>query len=406
MLWTHAPYVGGRGTKVERGGDAVATKPILINCLKLPFAKTLGVSHFALRLCGELSEACDLIFVVPDVAEFDVSPARPMVEEIAHAVVSADEADSSPSLKGDKAIEFRPHHFQERRFSEISIVICHDLHVFDIGWKYNNIERVRDDFRKNLLDAHAVVAEFPRTYYRLESVAGITLMNLYLTEAPLLLDTTRTSPINYDRTRDRVKLIFPGQFQRHKNHEVLIQALSEMNDEARSIELIFPGTSFADSHTDGLMDTVRRNGLEDSVVFAGRLTDGELKELYWKCDGVIVPSLAEGGAYVPLEAIAAGKPVAVNRIESAEQHLRAVGGDVLWFDASSPADTARALRELASVDVESWLAANRQARERISQLRWKHVADKWILLFRWLSGVSEKPRVQVGPSGWDIRYRT
>jgi glycosyltransferase involved in cell wall biosynthesis len=380
-------------------------KPILVNCQKVDFSQGLGVSHFTARLCSALRHDCRLIFVMPDIPAFEDSPARGTIEEAADDVVSFEAAARNRSLHGDSCIELLPHHFQEARFSDLSVIICHDLHVFDIGWKYNQVAKVRESFRSNLLAASVVLAYFPRTYYAVEAIADITLPSLFLIDSPLLLDTTR--PIDIDvreKHGSTAELIYPAQLQRHKNHGSLIQAVSQLKADNEEVRITCPGTTFDEAHTAKLTKLRRECGVEQEVIFAGRLSDDELRRLYWECDGVIVPSGAEGGAYVALEAIAAGVPVAVNEIESARQHLRAVAGDVMWFDATSVGDTARAIRGLARADKSKWLEANETARKRISEMTWDKVAAKLVLLFRWLSGEGDRPIVQVDSAGWQVRY--
>ena len=88
------------------------------------------------------------------------------------------------------------------------------------------------------------------------------------------------------------------------------------------------------------MAHARESAVAERFDFLGRISDERLVELYRECDAVIVPSMAEGGAYIPLEAIVAGKPVAVNDIDAARAHVASVGGEVIWFDGTDAEATA------------------------------------------------------------------
>ena len=129
-----------------------------------------------------------------------------------------------------------------------------------------------------------------------------------------------------------------------------------------------------------------------------------LIELYRHSDAVIVPSLAEGGAYVPLEAIALGKPVAVNEIESARMHLDSMHGHVIWFNASDAARTADAIQQLMGADSVDWFHKNARCRERIAAVSWQSVASKWSAVIGMLEGTLPRPIVSIDREASEIVY--
>jgi glycosyltransferase involved in cell wall biosynthesis len=377
---------------------------VLINCLRIPFHNNLGVTEYLLGLSSALSRECDLIFVLSDLNAFESSPTRARVEAVAADIISRDDAERSVSLTGNNSIELLPHHFQERCFSDTAVTICHDLHIFDVGWKYPDLETRLQSFRNCLLSADAVITHFPRTYYAVERTAGIALNNLFLTESPLMLDTRsgESEPPSEAINQNIVTLIYPAQLQLHKNHESLIRAMKTLGEHRKNIRLIFPGSDFTEDISRQLKSLVQELGVEQEIIFVGRLSDNELIRLYRECDGVIVPSLAEGGAYVPMEAIAAGKPVAVNDIEQARMHIKSFGGEVIWFDSKDVTSTSAAILQLATANKGEWLARNSVARSRIDQLTWDRVAEKWITVFDYLQGKTPRPITRVDSHGWEI----
>lgn len=380
---------------------------IIVNCEKLPFGKTLGVSHFLINLCTALSSECELIYAVPDIKEFESSAVRTIIESSASDIVSLSEATGKFMSSGNEFVELLPHHFQEPKFAPKSIMICHDLHIYDIEWKYKNVEELRRIYKDNIHKASAVITHFPRTYYALERMAGIQKKSLYLTESPLLLDTRRpkdSHSITEHTAGNTPVLIFPAQLQEHKNHQSLIYAVSALKNKNQQVRIICPGTTFDDRFRAKLVALAKELDVEEDIVFAGRLSDGELRKLYWACDGVIIPSLAEGGAYVALEAIAAEIPVAVNRIDSAQQHIKSFGGKVHFFDANDVESTAVAINKLVSANVDDWRNDNTVARYRIDQATWERVAEKWFAVLRWLSGETDRPVVHVDSDGWNIKF--
>ena len=379
------------------------SNPLLVNCGFVPFGNNLGVSSFLINLCQELGRTVELLFVVPSKKQLKGTQILKTLNDISTGVIDRNEAQNSKRFNSDDVIEVLPHDFERILFGGPTITICHDLHLFDIGWKYDNIDKRRQQYRQNLMNADVVMTHFPRVYYDVERVAEITIPNLFLTESPMLLDTTpinlhgfATSPLV---TEEVITLIYPAQLQLHKNHEVLIRALATLGHKADRIKIICPGSEFDSVITDSLRKLTVDFGVSEHVLFPGRLSDQELKQLYWSCNGVIVPSLAEGGAYVALEGIAAEKPVAVNSIPAAVSHLNSINAEVTWFDATDIDDTASTLLDLAHSDPVECLNQNRVARLKIKDMTWENVAKKWIRVIEYLKGEQPRPITQVDYRG-------
>ncbi len=386
------------------------SKYIFVNCEKLNIERTLGVAHFLIELCKELKNYYKIIFVINSQNEIENNQSGQIVKEIAEDIIIAGDKYSDFNVinyipSSSRAVELLPHHFQPPRFNLPSVLICHDLHVFDIEWKYNNAENVKNEFRKNLLSANAVVCEFPRTFYDIEHIADITLQNLYLTESPLLINTAINCSKNIEKADLKItNILFPAQMQRHKNHEALIQGLNECRKEGIAANLLFPGSSFDANYKTKLIDLIKELNLTSSVEFLGRITNKEIIDLYHMCDGVIIPSLAEGGAYVAFEAIAAGKPVAVNSIKSAMQHIKMIKGKVHWFDSTDIVDTAAAIKFIVTQKEEDFFSINKDGRERIQAMTWKVVSEKFAQIISWLLGDRDRPIMKIDSDGWNIKY--
>jgi len=380
---------------------------LLVNCQKVAFKNALGVPGFLINLCTALSQDHELTFVINKREDVDDSPLRQAIENAASEIILVEEARKRETSLRSEAIELLPHHFQGSDYCDRSIIICHDLHIYDIPWKYPNVEKMRATFKENLKRASAVVTHFPRTYYALERITGQSLLNLFLTESPLMFDTSEISRSRTERPSKSAKareLLYPGQLQAHKNHEALMRGLQLLKDRGKTVRIHCPGSDFASSFTTKLKDKAQQYGVDQDLIFSGYVSDGELMEMYRRCDGVIVPSLAEGGAYVALEAIAAGKPVAVHQNEQARMHIRAVAGEAIWFDAEDIQKTAIAIEELADADRQEWFYKNATARERIKKMTWESVAEKWNILIEWLCGNRERPIIGIGRDGWGIVY--
>ncbi len=376
---------------------------IVVNCQKTAFGQALGVPHFLLQVCRQLKKSYDVILAVEAPESFKSDPGNQSALEIADSVISIGEARVKYRGPGSQAVELLPHHFQASRICQKSIMICHDLHVFDIPWKYPNAKRQQQQFRDNLLSATVVMTHFPRTYYGVEHIAGTSLRSLFLTPSPLMIDTTFRS-IDSARKNGPKLLLYPAQLQKHKNHTPLIRAARSAVEQGRNFKLRFTGSDFDPAYTAQLRDFADECDLSETVTFAGRVSVQKLIRTYHACDGVIIPSLAEGGAYVALEAIAAGKPVAVNAIESARMHLNAYRASVLWFDAADEKSMLSSLLTLLDIDQAQCFEDNTTARKLIQDSTWNRVGKLWRSVIDALVKGETLPRMRVSADGAELKY--
>ncbi|WP_323073561.1 glycosyltransferase family 4 protein [Mycetohabitans endofungorum] len=114
------------------------------------------------------------------------------------------------------------------------------------------------------------------------------------------------------------------------------------------------------------------------IVWAGYVSDGELKALYENAACFVFPSLYEGFGLPPLEAMYCGCPVIVSR----EASLPEVCGDAaLYCDAHDVADIAAKIVELMG-DVEQRRAMREKGRAHAQQYRWDTSAGRLLRVLR------------------------
>ena len=142
----------------------------------------------------------------------------------------------------------------------------------------------------------------------------------------------------------RKYLIYPANFWKHKNHEMLLTAfgLARRSGLADDIRLVCTGAPGA--RQQWLKQAARGLGLENHVLFPGYLANAELLALITSSCGVIFPSLYEGFGLPIVEAMATGVPVACSNVTS----LPEVAGDAaILFNPRVPEDIAQAILSLA-----------------------------------------------------------
>lgn len=139
-------------------------------------------------------------------------------------------------------------------------------------------------------------------------------------------------------------LIYPANFWKHKNHEMLLTAFGMARHCGLAEDVRLVCTGAPGPRQQWLMQAACSLDLGDHVLFPGYLSTTELQALLINSTGVIFPSLYEGFGLPVIEAMAIGVPVACSNVTS----LPEVGGDAtILFDPRVPEQIAQAIVSLA-----------------------------------------------------------
>jgi glycosyltransferase involved in cell wall biosynthesis len=137
--------------------------------------------------------------------------------------------------------------------------------------------------------------------------------------------------------------IYPANFWRHKNHEMLLTAFAIASRDGLPADVSLVCTGAPGPRRDELVASARAMGLAERVSFPGFVERAELERLVAGAVAMVFPSLYEGFGLPVVEAMARGTPVACSDATS----LPEVAGDAaLLFDPRKPQDTARAMTRL------------------------------------------------------------
>lgn len=194
-------------------------------------------------------------------------------------------------------------------------------------------------------------------------------------------------------------LIYPANFWKHKNHEMLVTAfgIARSSGLDHNVRLVCTGAPGA--RQQWLKQAAEGLGLGDHVLFPGYLANAELLALVTNSAGVIFPSLYEGFGLPVIEAMATGVPVGCSNVTS----LPEVAGDAaILFDPRVPDDIARAMIALAhDKDLTARLV-------RAGDLRAAQFSDSMLMAgqywetFQHAAGLKYQSNLLVGvhPDGW------
>lgn len=151
-------------------------------------------------------------------------------------------------------------------------------------------------------------------------------------------DHRRAARIAFPAVQDRDVFLVPGRIDPVKNQEWLVAQVAELRRRHPRILLVLVGACTHREYGDALEARITREGLQNSVLLAGRLPPGDprLIGLFQEAQAVILPSLSETFGLVILEAWAAGTPVISSRTSGATALVRDDRNGWL-FDLERPA---------------------------------------------------------------------
>ncbi len=168
-------------------------------------------------------------------------------------------------------------------------------------------------------------------------------------------------------------LIYPANFWRHKQHEMLLTAfgMACSNGLPRGIRLVLTGAP--GRRQEFLRGAARAMGFGDRVVFPGYVDDEDLAILLEHARGLVFPSLYEGFGLPILEAMAAEVPVACSNSTA----LAEIASDAaLLFDPRKPVAISHAiLRLVLDCELRQDLIARGRVRARAFSARERMIDD-------------------------------
>jgi glycosyltransferase involved in cell wall biosynthesis len=161
-----------------------------------------------------------------------------------------------------------------------------------------------------------------------------------------------------------------GTLQPRKNHLRLVQAFARVAALYSDLTLVIagaPGWGY-----EAVEREVAHLGLNDRVVFTGRVDDADLPALYRASTVFAYPALYEGFGLPPLEAMACGVPVLVGNTSSLPEVVEQAGLLVDPFDVDA---LSAALDQLVGDDALR-IDLSQRGIERARQFTWTRAADQ------------------------------
>ena len=118
---------------------------------------------------------------------------------------------------------------------------------------------------------------------------------------------------NYSETAkkysEREYILTVSHLYPYKNIEILIDSYYHSQLHKRELYVLIAGSTTDKSYFDKLNSQVRKYGLEDYIIFLGRVGKQDLRELYSQCKIFVFTSPFENFAYTLVEAMSCSAPI-------------------------------------------------------------------------------------------------
>ncbi len=177
-------------------------------------------------------------------------------------------------------------------------------------------------------------------------------------------------------------LVYVGGFSPHKNLAMLLDVFGDLlrRDRFAGLQLVLVGDYTGDSFYScygALAEQVRRDKLQEHVIFTGRMEDEDLVVLLNRCDALMLPSFCEGFGLPAVEAAACGRPV----LATTESPLSELLGEGML--AVAPCDRTGWLNAMERVLSDGALRRHmsQAALAAASRLSWKNSARQLLSVF-------------------------
>ena len=169
-------------------------------------------------------------------------------------------------------------------------------------------------------------------------------------------------------------ILYVGRIEPLKGLDILISALTLMEDTSDTRLVIVGGELGKDAEIKRLKSLVRDLDLEEMVTFTGAVSHTALPDYYNAADVFVLPSYHESFGLVALEAMACGTPVAASRVSGLTSFVKeGVTGYLMPWHCPEP--FAQRIEMLLS-NSSLRRAMGEASRARALEMTWARAANR------------------------------
>lgn len=147
---------------------------------------------------------------------------------------------------------------------------------------------------------------------------------------------------------ERPYFIVPNQFWKHKNHEVILNAVKILHDKGVKFQMVLTGKEQDyrnPEYSVQLRDFVKESGISDKVLFLGFIPRDEQLQLMNNSLAIIQPSLFEGWSTVVEDSKVLNHLIIVSDISI---HREQIKNNCIFFDPKSALDLSTKIEYVLS----------------------------------------------------------
>jgi D-inositol-3-phosphate glycosyltransferase len=171
---------------------------------------------------------------------------------------------------------------------------------------------------------------------------------------------------------DETLLLYVGRFDPLKGLDRLLEAMVHLNNHHHRLRLMIVGGDGKQAPEQRyLLNHAKIFGIDDKVVFSGRVEQNHLPPYYGSADALVIPSYYESFGLVGLEALACGRPVVSTPVGAMEGIISRDKTGVL-IQNCSPQNLARGIESIIS---DARVAPADKIRESVLGYSWSAVAS-------------------------------
>jgi glycosyltransferase involved in cell wall biosynthesis len=178
-------------------------------------------------------------------------------------------------------------------------------------------------------------------------------------------------------------LFYPAQTWAHKNHLVLLRALSLLQIQ-HGIRPLLICSGKTNDYFPIINKKLKKLKITSQVKFLGFISPLEIQSLYRICRLMVFPSKYEGWGMPITEALRIGVPIACSRLSILMEQAE---GAALFFDPDNPQELADTTYRLWT-DEELRKKLSRKGQKKSARFSWEKSARIFRALYRLLSGQS------------------
>ncbi|MFH2030653.1 MAG: glycosyltransferase family 1 protein [Bacteroidota bacterium] len=163
------------------------------------------------------------------------------------------------------------------------------------------------------------------------SVCGLPLANSWFVNNSC---TTKPELIKKYSIKEQF-ILYPAATWQHKNHLILIKAISILKE--RGVETYLVCTGDKNKHFEVIEKEIEKLGLQNSAKFLGVVPEEDLMGLYQSTELTVIPTLYEAGSGPLFESMRYGAPVICSNVTSLPE---TIGNSQYIFDPQNPIEIA------------------------------------------------------------------